>query len=182
MMHCDRQGTPSPEKGSRPGGIGAIGHGRYTSEGCFVSLIKQGCFFISGPGIKFLLKLFLQKDFSLEKAILDWRNIYGDTFAVKLSFKGPHLIFILDFDKMKEIFLQQADFTSNRPYSMWLVNQLSNKNGKCNYIQFPALSSQVIHTGTYILTSFTGKRTSAALLFKIFCARHSHSCVVNIKK
>ena len=79
-----------------------------------------------------MLKLFLQKDFSLEKAIIDWRKIYGDIFSVKISLKGPPMVFILDFDIIKEIFLQQADFTSNRPHNMWLVNQLSNKNGKCN--------------------------------------------------
>ena len=63
-------------------------------------------------------------------------NIYGDIFAVKL-FKGPPMIFVLGFDKMKEIFLQQADFVSNRPDNMWLVNQLSNKNGKYNSTQLP---------------------------------------------
>ena len=58
-------------------------------------------------------------------------HIYGDIFSVKFL-KDPAMIIVLGFDKMKEIFLHQADFTSNRPDTLWLINQLSNKNGNYN--------------------------------------------------
>ena len=69
------------------------------------------------------------KEIKLEELVRDWEHTYGD-FMSTTGFVGPPFILIFSFNKLKEIFLHQADFFSNRPDNMWLINQLSNKKGK----------------------------------------------------
>ena len=69
------------------------------------------------------------KEMKFEELVRDWEHTYGDIMSTR-GFVGPPFILIFSFNKLKEIFLHQADFFSNRPDIMWLINQLSNKKGK----------------------------------------------------
>ena len=89
---------------------------------------------ISGPGISFALTRMFRKDTKPETFILDFQKKYGDIMSFGI-FSGSPVVFIFNSDLMKEVFIKNADFTSNRPSNMWLLNQLSKEKGEKNYFR-----------------------------------------------
>ena len=73
--------------------------------------------------------MIFSKEVKFEKLFREWEHTYGDIISTK-GFFGPPMIVTFSFNKFKEIFVHHADFFSNRPDNLWLINQLSNRKGK----------------------------------------------------
>ena len=57
-----------------------------------------------------------------------WRKC-GDIMSFSLTGHSA-AVMIFNYEMMKEVFIQNADYVSNRPINMWLLNQLSKQKGK----------------------------------------------------
>ena len=62
------------------------------------------------------------------KILLNWGKAYKDAYSVTTG-SGP-LINLTSFDLVKKLFVQNAEWFSNRPSNRWLINYISNKKGK----------------------------------------------------
>ena len=64
-----------------------------------------------------------------QELFLDWGRAYKDLFSVNVPGSGT-LIFLTSFDLVKKLFVQNAEWFSNRPRDHWLLNYITKGKGK----------------------------------------------------
>ena len=82
---------------------------------------------VAGPSRIESIKLF--DSTPNQELFLDWGRAYKDLFSVNITGFG-NLIFLTSFDVIKKLFVQNAEWCSNRPSNFWLSNYVTKGKGK----------------------------------------------------
>ena len=65
------------------------------------------------------------------KILVNWGKAYKDLYSVTTG-SGP-LINLTSLDLVKKLFVQNAEWFSNRPSNRWLINYISKGKGKSKF-------------------------------------------------
>ena len=64
-----------------------------------------------------------------EQLVLHWSRAYKDLFSVNITGFG-NMIFLTSFDVIKKLFVQNAEWCSNRSSNLWLINYIFKGKGE----------------------------------------------------
>ena len=100
-----------------------------------------------------------------DEVFSEWVRTYKDIFAFK-QMGAPPVVMITNLDWIKRLFIHNADYFSNRPSDMWLVNQLTKGKGEFSKIYFK-----------YTLMTFQKQNL---VLSRVIVPKRCSSCKISI--